>query len=67
MDHPWATCPTCNKAVRLKPWLGTLHFCLTEEEAAQQRAMQTYAMGLLAAQRNFRPPLAELMRGKPDV
>jgi hypothetical protein len=29
----WAKCGVCGLDVRNKPILGTLHFCLTDEEA----------------------------------
>ncbi len=34
----WVVCRECNKLIRYdKPILGSLHFCLTEEEIALKR------------------------------
>lgn len=69
MSHIWLTCPTCNKYVRLKPWLGTLHFCLSPEE----RAAKAQANYYIQAQQRFMAemsnpyrcwPLAEPLAGQ---
>jgi hypothetical protein len=41
-------CGYCRKAVRDKPWLGTLHFCLD----ADRRAL----VDMIRAQQNAPPP-----------
>jgi len=37
----WVVCRECNKLIRYdKPILGSLHFCLTEEEIALKRKLR---------------------------
>ena len=60
----WLVCPTCSKHVRLKRFLGTLHFCLTEAEIAEKRAaIDTAKMQRDAARQN--PYAAISLLGSP--
>ena len=37
----WVVCRECGKLIRYdKPILGSLHFCLTEEEIAEKRELR---------------------------
>lgn len=49
----WVKCGVCGKDVRNKPVLGTMHFCLTDEEVRAKRRYEEQMRWQIAMQNSY--------------